>query len=223
MFSSSRSPLFWPVGWMDGWMGVCTTGDHEKKKRWSSPGSRRDIPQAPGHPRILLPLCVLPNSPASGLASSHSGVARDDSHRTVSCFHSPFPWISSSSSLALVEAPLFPSPPPLTFTLLVITILPPRRATARRAHESGIESPSRSGSNSTCQRSSSPSRKYSKARRGKGVGRSLRKRDGSRVVVRRLRLSATAPCSEMRANAPENPFRIWIWLARGRCEAGSHS
>jgi hypothetical protein len=31
MFSYFRSLLFWPVGWMDGWMGVCTTGDHEKK------------------------------------------------------------------------------------------------------------------------------------------------------------------------------------------------
>ena len=56
-----------------------------EKTRWSSPGSRCDIPKAPDHPRILLPLYILPNSPASGLASSHSGVARDDSHRTVSC------------------------------------------------------------------------------------------------------------------------------------------
>lgn len=105
-------------GWLAGWVCVPRV---IMKKRWSSPGSRCDIPQAPGHPRVLLPLCVLPNSPASGLASSHSGVARNDSHRTVS-FHSPFPWISSSS-LALVETPLFPSPfslPPsisLTFTL----------------------------------------------------------------------------------------------------------
>jgi hypothetical protein len=71
MFSSS---LFFPGG--------CIAREHEK--RWPSPGSRCDIPEASGHPRILLPLCVLPNPPASGLASSYSGVARNDSYRTVS-------------------------------------------------------------------------------------------------------------------------------------------
>jgi hypothetical protein len=177
-------------GWLAGWVCVPRV---IMKKRWSSPGSRCDIPQAPGHPRVLLPLCVLPNSPASGLASSHSGVARNDSHRTVS-FHSPFPWISSSS-LALVETPLFPSPS-LSLSPSRHTILPPRAVHIHAHDESGIESPSRSESNSACQRNSSPSLKYSKARRGKGVGRSLRKRDQSQVVVRRLRLSATVPCSE---------------------------
>lgn len=191
-------------------MGVCTTGGViMKKKRWSSPGSRCDIHQAPGHPRILLPLCVLPNSPASGLASSHSGVARNDSHRTVSStasFHGFLPcWRS-------LKPPLFPSPfsLPLTFTHPLIII-------ALCTHtKPGIESPSRSESNSTCQRNSSLSRKCSKARLGKGVGRSPRKRDQSQVVVPRLRLSATAPCSElscpipMPMHQPEKPFRIWI-------------
>lgn len=136
---TSRS-LFWPVGWL----GMCVSrvvGDHGKK-RWSSPGSRCDIHQAPGHPRILLPLYSLPNSPASGLASSHSGVARNDCHRTVS-FHNQFPWISSL--LALLETPslsLFPSIPspfslPLTFTHpLVMTRVVYAQGSNRRADPS---------------------------------------------------------------------------------------
>jgi hypothetical protein len=84
LLTHSRSLLFWLAGWrLGGWVCVCVPRVITKN-RWSSPGSRCGIPQAPGHPRILLPLCVLPNSPASGLASSHSGVARNDSHRTVS-------------------------------------------------------------------------------------------------------------------------------------------
>jgi hypothetical protein len=105
--------LFWPVGWVC----VLRVGDHDGKKRWSSPGSRCDIYQAPGHPRILLPLCVLPNSPASGLASSHRGVARNDSHRTVSStasFHGYLPrWRSLKPPLfpsSFLPPSLFPSP-----------------------------------------------------------------------------------------------------------------
>ena len=59
-------------------------GSKNNEKRWPPCGSRRDIPEAIGNPRILLPLCVLADSPASALAPSHCGVARNDGHRTVS-------------------------------------------------------------------------------------------------------------------------------------------
>ena len=53
-------------------------------ERWSPCGSRCAISQTFGHSRILLPLCVFRDPTASALAPSYSGVACDDSHRTVS-------------------------------------------------------------------------------------------------------------------------------------------
>jgi len=195
--------------WLAGWVCVCVCICRViMKQRWSSPGPRCDISQAPSHPHILLPLCILPNSPASGLASSHSGVARDDSHRTVSSqpvsmefFPAGYPTLLAKTLLSPSPSPS-PSPFPVSLSHCVLET------------QLGIASPSRFESNSTCRRNSSPSRKYSKAQPGKGVGRSLRKRDRSQVV-HRLRLSATGPCSECQCAGKTVPNPA----ARGRCEA----
>jgi hypothetical protein len=40
--------------------------------RWAPYGPRRGHPEAFGRPRILLPLCVIPNSPASAIAPCNS-------------------------------------------------------------------------------------------------------------------------------------------------------
>lgn len=79
-------------------------------KRWTSCGPRRLISQAFGHRRILLPLCVLRNPPASTFAPSYSGVARDDGDRTVSYnsyLNKPFFLCGWLCPLTLAETPPF--------------------------------------------------------------------------------------------------------------------
>ena len=135
-------------------------------------------------------------------------MACDDSHRTVSQRCS---FLLSLAALTPIYQPLSE----ITTSSHYLILPPPTSHCWAHFAKPGIESRSRYESGSTCQRNSSPSRKSSKARLGKGVGRSQRKSD-RRQVAHQLILSAMARCSEFRwappVSCPENSGRC------GRCK-----
>jgi hypothetical protein len=161
------------------------SGGRAPFERWPACRSRCPLPETSRHPCSLFPHRFFPNSSASAFAPGHRRVARHDSDRTVSS-------LLVLNTMSLADNRLINLPRSLkkkkkpTLSSLARCCLP----------KSGIELPNRYEPSSTCPRNNSPLRKYSRAPRGKGAGRSQRKSDRSQVV-HRLRLSATVPSSEI--------------------------